>query len=259
MVHRARGQTAWPAVRCRNAHICRARSSKADRSHLASRFRRLASGPGRISVSAARAGACRAASDARRDADPSLHAALFQLPRRRPRRRPTTHSSRIVSASRKDLMTAASRAPGAPWASSRCWLLLGGGGWYAWQSGAMGMLSDRISSAKEGEQVPTVAAPADGAGNSAGSGCNAPLRRRSATAAGRGRRASARFQVREDGGVERRQARVPRLVRRSTAPGSAALGAEPARARGQQASRRGARRPAPPARQRRAVRPAPSA
>ena len=77
-------------------------------------------------------------------------------------------------------MTAASRALGAPWASSRCWLLLGGGGWYAWQSGVVGMLSDGISSAKEGEQVPTVAAPADGCGNSAGSGCDAPLRRRSA-------------------------------------------------------------------------------
>lgn len=42
-------------------------------------------------------------------------------------------------------------------------VLLGGGGWYAWQSGAVDMLSDRISSAKEGEQVPTVSAPADGA------------------------------------------------------------------------------------------------
>jgi len=41
-------------------------------------------------------------------------------------------------------------------------VLLGGGGWYAWQSGAAGMLGDRISSTQEGEQVPTVAAPADG-------------------------------------------------------------------------------------------------
>jgi hypothetical protein len=41
--------------------------------------------------------------------------------------------------------------------------LLGGGGWYVWQSGAVGMLGDQISSTQEGEQVPTVAAPADGA------------------------------------------------------------------------------------------------
>ncbi len=40
--------------------------------------------------------------------------------------------------------------------------LLGGGGWYVWHSGAVGMLGDRISSTQEGEQVPTVAAPADG-------------------------------------------------------------------------------------------------
>ena len=40
--------------------------------------------------------------------------------------------------------------------------LLGGCGWYAWHSGAVSMLGDRISSTHEGEQVPTVAAPADG-------------------------------------------------------------------------------------------------
>lgn len=40
--------------------------------------------------------------------------------------------------------------------------LIGGGGWYAWQSGALGSLQDRLTSAKEGEQVPTVSAPLDG-------------------------------------------------------------------------------------------------
>jgi hypothetical protein len=37
--------------------------------------------------------------------------------------------------------------------------LLGGGGWYAWQSGSLDFLRDRLTSVKEGEQVPTVAAP----------------------------------------------------------------------------------------------------
>ncbi|MCZ7595618.1 MAG: hypothetical protein M5U16_12500 [Hyphomicrobium sp.] len=37
--------------------------------------------------------------------------------------------------------------------------LLGGGGWYAWQSGALDSLRDRLTTSKEGEQVPTVAAP----------------------------------------------------------------------------------------------------
>jgi hypothetical protein len=37
--------------------------------------------------------------------------------------------------------------------------LLGAGGWYAWQSGALDSLRDRLTSVKEGEQVPTVAAP----------------------------------------------------------------------------------------------------
>jgi len=37
--------------------------------------------------------------------------------------------------------------------------LLGGGGWYVWRSGAITSLTDSFSSSKEGEQVPTVAAP----------------------------------------------------------------------------------------------------
>ncbi len=37
--------------------------------------------------------------------------------------------------------------------------LLGGGGWYAWQSGTIASLTEGLSSAKQGEQVPTVAAP----------------------------------------------------------------------------------------------------
>jgi hypothetical protein len=44
--------------------------------------------------------------------------------------------------------------------------LIGGGGWYAWTSGVVGRLSDQVSSAKEGEQVPTVSAP-DGAATTA--------------------------------------------------------------------------------------------
>ncbi len=44
--------------------------------------------------------------------------------------------------------------------------LIGAGGWYAWQSGAVDSLRDRLTSVKEGEQVPTVAAP----GSSAPSG-----------------------------------------------------------------------------------------
>jgi uncharacterized protein DUF4339 len=38
-------------------------------------------------------------------------------------------------------------------------LLIGGGGWYAWQSGKLDGLRNKLTSAKEGEQVPTVAAP----------------------------------------------------------------------------------------------------
>jgi len=41
--------------------------------------------------------------------------------------------------------------------------LVGGGGWYAWQSGAFSLLQNRFSAAKEGEQVPTIAAPANDA------------------------------------------------------------------------------------------------
>lgn len=37
--------------------------------------------------------------------------------------------------------------------------LIGGGGWYAWHSGAIGSLQDKFASGKEGEQVPTVSAP----------------------------------------------------------------------------------------------------
>jgi hypothetical protein len=37
--------------------------------------------------------------------------------------------------------------------------LLGGGGWYVWTSGTIASLTDSFSSSKEGEQVPTVAAP----------------------------------------------------------------------------------------------------
>lgn len=37
--------------------------------------------------------------------------------------------------------------------------LLGGGGWFAWQSGAIRSLQDKLTSTKEGEQVPTVSAP----------------------------------------------------------------------------------------------------
>ncbi|MEI9899847.1 MAG: hypothetical protein WDN31_06495 [Hyphomicrobium sp.] len=40
--------------------------------------------------------------------------------------------------------------------------LVGGGGWYAWQSGAVSQLQEKLTSTKEGEQVPTVAAPMDG-------------------------------------------------------------------------------------------------
>lgn len=40
--------------------------------------------------------------------------------------------------------------------------MLGGGGWYAWNSGALNSLQNRLTAAKEGEQVPTVSAPADG-------------------------------------------------------------------------------------------------
>jgi hypothetical protein len=37
--------------------------------------------------------------------------------------------------------------------------LIGGGGWYAWQSGSLDMLRSNLTSGKEGEQVPTVSAP----------------------------------------------------------------------------------------------------
>lgn len=37
--------------------------------------------------------------------------------------------------------------------------LVGGGGWYAWQSGAINALQNQLSASREGEQVPTVAAP----------------------------------------------------------------------------------------------------
>ncbi|CAN1724129.1 DUF4339 domain-containing protein [Hyphomicrobium sp. 1Nfss2.1] len=39
--------------------------------------------------------------------------------------------------------------------------LIGGGGWFAWQSGALNMVQDKLSASREGEQVPTVSAPAD--------------------------------------------------------------------------------------------------
>ena len=42
--------------------------------------------------------------------------------------------------------------------------LLVGGGWYAWQSGVISSVTDGLSSGKEGEQVPTVAAPDGNAG-----------------------------------------------------------------------------------------------
>ncbi|MDP1906913.1 MAG: DUF4339 domain-containing protein [Hyphomicrobium sp.] len=42
--------------------------------------------------------------------------------------------------------------------------LLVGGGWYAWQSGVISSLTDGLSSGKEGEQVPTVAAPGGSSG-----------------------------------------------------------------------------------------------
>lgn len=38
--------------------------------------------------------------------------------------------------------------------------LFGGGGWYAWQSGTISALQEKLTAAKEGEQVPTVSAPA---------------------------------------------------------------------------------------------------
>jgi hypothetical protein len=44
--------------------------------------------------------------------------------------------------------------------------LLGGCGWYVWQSGTIASLTDSLSSSKEGEQVPTVAAP-DGSASTA--------------------------------------------------------------------------------------------
>lgn len=37
--------------------------------------------------------------------------------------------------------------------------LLGGGGWFAWKSGAFKTLQSRLTAVKEGEQVPTVTAP----------------------------------------------------------------------------------------------------
>lgn len=40
--------------------------------------------------------------------------------------------------------------------------LIGGGGWFAWQRGGLDFLRDKLTAAKEGEQVPTVAAPAAG-------------------------------------------------------------------------------------------------
>ncbi|MCK9910980.1 hypothetical protein MXD81_17660, partial [Microbacteriaceae bacterium K1510] len=40
--------------------------------------------------------------------------------------------------------------------------LIGGGGWYAWNSGAISSLQEKLTATKEGEQVPTVSAPVAG-------------------------------------------------------------------------------------------------
>lgn len=52
--------------------------------------------------------------------------------------------------------------------------LLGGGGWYAWQSGALDLLHSRLTAAKEGEQVPTVAAPANSPAEAATTAVSGP-------------------------------------------------------------------------------------
>jgi len=52
--------------------------------------------------------------------------------------------------------------------------LVGGGGWFAWQSGALGMLQSHLTSEKEGGQVPTVAAPADNSSAPAATTAAAP-------------------------------------------------------------------------------------
>jgi hypothetical protein len=40
--------------------------------------------------------------------------------------------------------------------------LIGGGGFYAWKTGAVGALQDKLTAGKEGEQVPTISAPLSG-------------------------------------------------------------------------------------------------
>ena len=50
--------------------------------------------------------------------------------------------------------------------------LVGGGGWYAWKSGAVGALQDKLTASKQGEQVPTISAPSDP--SSAPAGASAP-------------------------------------------------------------------------------------
>jgi hypothetical protein len=40
--------------------------------------------------------------------------------------------------------------------------LIGGGGFYAWKTGAVSALQDKLTSGKEGEQVPTISAPLSG-------------------------------------------------------------------------------------------------
>ena len=62
--------------------------------------------------------AARARARRRKDGAPSRREGRH--PRRAPRGR-STRSSRIVSALRKDLMTAASRGHGAPWVRRVCW------------------------------------------------------------------------------------------------------------------------------------------
>ena len=100
--------------------------------------------------------------------------------------------------------------------------LIGGGGWYAWterrrrQAERPGLLGQGRRAGADRRRRPTARhrrrlhPPA----KRRGSGCPAGFGRRR-----RRRRPAARYQVREDGGVERRQARVPRLVRPAAAPG----------------------------------------
>ena len=124
-------------------------------------FRRLATGAGRVPVPTTRAAGCGTGRPAqarrRKAAGPSRRERQHRV--RAPRRPSRTFEPdriRVAQGSDDSRKSGSRRALGLVVLLA----LLVGGGWYAWQSGAIGpALTDRALLRKEGEQVPTVAAP----------------------------------------------------------------------------------------------------